>query len=276
MRSRNSYRLASALLSAGLLMASHALAEEEGGLQAAAQNPVGAMISLPIKNTVDFGAPDGTAYFLNIQPVIPITVGDWNLINRVIAPVVVHVPGLVGGLPSLPLGQPGGAVTGMGDWNYSMFVSPAKPGSVIWGIGPSITFPTATDGQLGSRKWSAGPTAVALAQPKPWTVGVITRQLWSFAGDSDRKEVSQFLLEPFVNYNLDKGWYLTTSPIITHNAEASSGERWRVPIGGGVGRVFSIGRQAVNAQAQGYYNVEKPDIAGDWGLRLQFQWLFPR
>ena len=40
----------------------------------------------------------------------------------------------------------------MGDWNYSMFVSPAKPGSVIWGIGPSITFPTATDGQLGSRK----------------------------------------------------------------------------------------------------------------------------
>ena len=98
MRSKNFYRLASALLTAGLLMAGHALAEEEegGDLQAAVQNPVGAMISVPIKQTVDFGAPNGTAYFLNLQPVIPITVGDWNLINRVIAPVVVHVPPRIG------------------------------------------------------------------------------------------------------------------------------------------------------------------------------------
>jgi hypothetical protein len=277
-RSKNSYRLASALLTAGLLMAGHALAEEEegGDLQAAVQNPIGAMISLPIKQTVDFGAPDGTAYFLNIQPVIPVTIGDWNLINRVIAPVVVHVPGFIGGLPGLPLGQPGGAVTGMGDWNYSMFVSPAKPGSVIWGIGPSITFPTATDGQLGSRKWSAGPTAVALAQPKPWTVGVLARQLWSFAGDSDRNEVSQFLLQPFVNYNLDKGWYLLTDMVVTANWHAPSSERWTVPLGGGVGKLFKLGNQAINTRLEAYYNVERPELAPDWSMSLQFQFLFPK
>ena len=70
------------------------------------------------------------------------------------------------------------------------------------GVGPSITVPTATDDSLGSGKWSAGATAVALAQPDWGTYGVLVRQLWSFAGDSDRADVSQGLVEGFVNYNL--------------------------------------------------------------------------
>ena len=92
----------------------------------------------------------------------------------------------------------------------------------------------------------------------------------------DRNEINLFTLQPFVNYNLDKGWYVTMSPIISHNAEAESGERWTVPIGGGVGRVFSIGKQPVNMQAQAYYNIEKPEISGDWGLRLQLTLLYPQ
>ena len=70
-------------------------AQESEDLRAKTQNPVGAMISVPLKNTFDFGAPNGTAYFLNIQPVIPVTVGDWNLINRVILPII-SVDGLLG------------------------------------------------------------------------------------------------------------------------------------------------------------------------------------
>ena len=130
-------------------------AQESEDLRAKTQNPVGAMISVPLKNTLDFGAPNGTAYFLNIQPVIPVTVGDWNLINRVILPIV-HVGGFIAGTPGIPKGQPGDGATGLGDTNYSVFLSPASPGKVIWGIGPSINFPTATDDQLGSGKWSEG------------------------------------------------------------------------------------------------------------------------
>jgi len=160
-----------------------------GDLAAKTQNPVGAMYSLPFKFSFDSGASNGEAYFLNIQPVIPITVGDWNLINRVIIPLI---------------DTPGG------------------PDKIIWGIGPSLMMDTASDDELGSGKWSAGPTAVVLLQPKPWTIGLLGRQLWDFAGDSDRQNFNQLLLEPFINYNLDNGWYLISDMIIVANWEADS------------------------------------------------------
>jgi hypothetical protein len=61
---------------------------------------------------------------------------------------------------------------------------------------------------------------------------------------TDRANVLAMTLQPFFNYNLD----LTTSPIITANWEADSDNRWTVPIGGGIGRVFKIGSQPVKAQ----------------------------
>jgi hypothetical protein len=127
----------------------------------------------------------------------------------------------------------------LGDINYSLYFSPVKYDQVIWGVGPSINLPTASDDQLGSGKWSAGFSAAALSQPKWGTVGGLVRQLWSFAGDDDRKKVNQTLIEPFLNYNLYDGWYLTTDLVITANWEADSDNRWTVPLGGGAGRLFS-------------------------------------
>ena len=260
-----------------LLALSHpsAEAQESEDLRAKTQNPVGAMISVPLKNILDFGAPNGTAYFLNIQPVVPVTVGDWNLINRVILPIV-HVGGFIAGTPGIPKGQLGDGATGLGDINYSVFLSPESPGKVIWCIGPSISFPTATDDQLGSAKWSAGPTVVLLTQPKPWTLGALFRQLWSFAGTSGRPDVNQFLLEPFVNYNLSKGWYLISDMILTANWDADSGNQWTIPIGGGFGKMFKIGKQAMNSKLEAYYNVEKPNGAPDWQMSFTIQFLFPK
>jgi len=251
--------------------------EEKGGedLAAKTQNPVGAMYSLPFKFTFDYGAANGEATFLNIMPVIPVTVGDWNLINRAIVPFI-DTPGLVTGTPEIPNPVPGDGATGLGDINYSVFVSPAEPGKVIWGVGPSIMMDTATDDQLGSGKWSTGPTAVVLIQPKPWTMGLLGRQLWSFAGDSDRASVNQLLLEPFINYNLDNGWYLITDMILTANWQADSGNRWTIPLGGGAGKMFAIGSQKMNTKLEAYYNVEKPEGAPDWSLSWTLQFLFPR
>ena len=252
-------------------------AQEKGGddLAAKTQNPVGAMYSLPFKFTFDYGADNGEATFLNIQPVIPVTVGDWNLINRVILPII-DTPGQVTGTPEIPNPVQGDGATGLGDINYSVFLSPAEPGKVIWGVGPSIMMKTASDDQLGSGKWSWGPTAVVLMQPKPWSLGVLGRQLWSFAGDDDRKVVSQLLIEPFVNYNLDGGWYLITDMIITANWMAESNNRWTIPIGGGVGKMFSIGEQKMNTKLELYYNIEKPTGAPEWSLNWTLQFLFPR
>jgi hypothetical protein len=250
-------------------------AQGSGDLRAAVQNPVGAMYSLPFKFTFDYGAPNGEASFLNIQPVIPITVGDWNLINRIIAPLI-DSPGEVAGTPGIPNPTEGNGATGLGDINYSLFLSPAKPKGAIWGIGPSITMPTASDKELGSEKWSAGPTGVVLFQPKWGTIGGLVRHLGSFAGDSDRKNINQTLFEPFVNYNLPKGWYLISDIIMTANWDLKGSDVWTVPLGGGVGKLFKIGNQAMNARAEAYYNVEKPDNAPDWQWGFTVQFLFPK
>ena len=267
------------LLFSSLVLANplYCAAQEKGGgdLRAAVQNPVGAMYSLPLKFSFDYGAPNGEASFLNIQPVIPITVGDWNYINRIIAPLI-DTPGQVAGTPEIPNPPPGDGATGLGDINYSLFVSPAKPKGFIWGLGPSIMLPTASDEQLGSEKWSAGPTGVILAQPKWGTYGGLVRQLWSFAGDDDRDSVNQMLIEPFINYNLDGGWYLISDMILTANWNASSGQRWTVPLGGGVGKLLKIGNQAINVRTEAYYNVAKPDSAPNWQWGFTVQFLFPK
>lgn len=260
-----------------LFSTTSAQSQNNGGedLAAKTQNPVGAMYSLPFKFSFDYGADNGEASFLNIQPVLPQTISEWNLIHRIIFPLI-DTPGMVTGIAGIPNPVEGDGATGLGDINYSVYLSPADPQKVIWGIGPSLMMDTATDDQLGSGKWSAGPTAVVLVQPKPWTLGLLGRQLWSFEGDSDRKSVSQVLLEPFINYNLEGGWYLISDMIITANWEADSSNQWTVPLGGGFGKMFEIGYQKINTKLEAYYNIEKPVGAPDWSFSWTLQFLFPR
>jgi hypothetical protein len=239
-------------------------------LAKAAQNPIADMISVPFQNNFNFhvGPHDQLQDVLNIQPVIPITLDrDWNLITRWVTPVISQPP----------LTVTGDREFGLGDINPSFFFSPKQPThGIIWGIGPTFVFPTGTDKTLTQGKYSVGPTFVALTIQGPWVLGVLVNNVWSFAGRSNRAPVNQMLLQPFVNYNLPGGWYLTSSPIITADWEASDGDRWTVPVGGGFGRVFKIDKQAINAQLAAYYNVARPSGAADWQVRAQVQLLFPK
>lgn len=262
-----------------LIAPSLSIAEEkkEGGggdLRAAVQNPISSLVSLPFKFNFDYGAENGDGTILNIQPVYPMTKGDWNYVNRLILPMG-SVDGAIS-TPENPNPSGQGSASGLGDTNYSLYISPVKYDKVIWGAGPSLMMPTASDDQLGSGKWSGGITAVALTVPKWGSYGILGRHLWSFAGDDNRSDVNQSLIEPFANYNLDKGWFLITDLIITANWEAPSSQTWTVPLGGGVGRVYKIGKQAVNNRIEFYYNIEKPDSAPDWNWSFTFQFLFPK
>jgi hypothetical protein len=242
--------------------------DSEEALAKKVQNPVADLISVPFQNNFLFnaGPEEKTVWNLNFQPVIPISITkDWNLITRTIVPVL-NVPSLAPGLSH---------EFGMGDINPSLFLSPANSGHLIWGVGPTMTMPTASSRELGSGKWSAGPTAVGLLSEGPWVVGALVNNQWSFAGWGD-DDVNQFLVQPFLNYNFKGGWYLSSAPIMTSNWEAASGQRWTVPVGGGGGKVFRLGKLPINTQIQGFYNAVRPDFYGDWTLRFQFQFLFPK
>jgi hypothetical protein len=243
-------------------------ADDQEALAKAAQNPIANMISVPFQNDFYFGTGQNkvTEWILKVQPVIPISLSDdWNLITRTIIPII--------NLPSPAQGVAG--AFGLGDLNPQFYFSPAKPGGLIWGVGPTFTFPTATASLLGAGKYSAGPAVVALTIQGHWVLGALANQQWSFAGWGPNK-VSAFLVQPFVNYNLPHGWYLVTSPVITANWEADNGNKWTVPLGAGVGKIFKIGKQAFNAQLQAFDNVVTPNNGSDWGLRFQIQLLFPK
>jgi hypothetical protein len=250
--------------------------ENQDKLRKEVQNPVASLISVPVQENWNFGIGpnDRTQNVLNLQPVIPISVAEnWNLIIRWITPVVyqpVDIPQKTG-----PAAQAG--YYGLGDMQPAFFFSPKKVSKLIWGVGPQLLLPTATKtGVLGQGKLGLGPTAVALVQPGKWTLGVLVNNVWSVAGNSSQPNVNQFLLQYFINYNLQKGWYITWQPTLTANWEATNGGRWVVPFGGGVGRIMRLGAQPVSLTAQFYGNAIHPPGASPWGMRLQISFLFPK
>ena len=241
---------------------------QTAALAKAAQNPIANLISFPLQNNTGFGIGqyNRTQNVLNIQPVIPLHLTkDWNLITRTILPVVWQ-----------PNDQPTQGWSGFGDLNPSLFLSPAKASKLIWGAGPAIVIPTATADQLGQGKLSLGPGVVALSTPGHWVIGTLVNNVWSVAGSGGRPAVNQMLLQYFVNYNMKKGWYLSTSPIVTSDWKAASGNQWTVPVGGGVGRIMKLGFQPVNILGQFYGNAVHQDGAASWSMRLQVQLLFPK
>jgi hypothetical protein len=249
--------------------------ESADKLRKEAQNPIASLISVPIQENWNFGIDPGyrTQNVLNIQPVIPIDVGkDWNLIIRWITPVI-YQPVAV---PQVSGSQVQTGYYGLGDMQPAFFFSPQKS-KVIWGAGPQLLLPTATKtGILGQGQFGLGPTVVALHQPGKWTFGVLVNNVWSVAGHSDLPEVNQFLLQYFINYNLQKGWYLTWQPTLTANWEMTNGGRWVIPMGGGIGRIMRLGAQPVNVGLQFYGNAVHPAGASPWSMRLQIAFLFPK
>jgi hypothetical protein len=247
---------------------------DQGGLSAEelakiAQNPVANMISIPFQNNFNFGVGPNkvTQYILNFQPVIPITLNDnWNLITRWILPII-NQPSPAPGVRS---------AFGLGDMNPSFFLSPAKPGAVIWGVGPTTTIPTATDPMLGTGKYQVGPSVVVLRIQGHFLFGVLANTQWSVGGWGSQAQ-NNFLVQPFLNYNLPDGWYLSTSPIITANWRADHRDMWTVPVGGGFGKIVKLGgKLPINFKLAAYDNVCTPRNAADWQLQFQIQILLPK
>jgi hypothetical protein len=262
-------------------------AAADGGDEAAAlatklSNPVASMISVPIQYNYDRGYAldhDGYRSAINIQPVIPFSISrDWVVISRTIVPLIEQKA-----TPSL-LNPTGEDKTGVGDVTQSLFLSPKEPlgGWLIWGAGPVVLLPTASDEALGGEKWAAGPTVVALTQQKGWTAGVLANHLWSFAdkGSDERtreQETSLTFVQPFVSY-LFKKTYTTigVNTEATYNWEAEeSDQAWSVPINLSVSQMLKIGGRPISISAGPRYWAESPDGAADgWGFRCGITFLF--
>lgn len=246
-------------------------ADQNAELAKAAQNPIAAMISLPIQVNYDdhLGTRDkGRKWVTNIQPVIPFSISDdWNLISRTILPVVDQED-------IAPAGRMD--KSGIGDVTQSLFFSPKKATADgwVWGAGPVFLLPTASDKLLGSEKWGAGPTAVVLRQRDGWTYGALGNHIWSVAGDSDRDNISATFVQPFLSYTTKT---YTTFGINTESTYDWKANQWSVPINLAVTQMMRIGGQALTVSAGARYWADAPQGGPEgWGFRVAVTLLFPK
>jgi hypothetical protein len=235
---------------------------------AAAQGSSERVWVLPFEVDFDSGAANGDAIIGRMIPVNTLFSGDeWSLINIAMVSFA-DAPGGRPGAPGNPSPVPGPNVFGLTDLTDAVLYKPNQEGKFQWAVGIGLGIPIATDDRLGSGKWLAGPAAQFNYVDGPWRLGIIMANRWSFAGDSDRADVNQFLARGLVRYQLNEKWFFVSAPIITANWDAASGQKWMVPLGGGFGRSVSFGKTKSNLSLQYYANVIKPDGAPDWVIRF--------
>lgn len=231
---------------------------------------------LPMELETDRGADNGDATLLRLMPAYNWRVGEnWQVVNLDLV-LLANAPGGVPGRPSNPEPIPGDRARGLSDWIHASFFNQLDREGLIVGAGFLASIPTATDPALGSGKWAMGPALRAVWRQGSWSVGAFGGQRWSFAGEDDRGDVNQLMIRGTVLYQPAGDWFFVSAPIITANWNAERGNRWLVPVGGGVGRKFDLTGRQWRASIQLYGNAVKPDGAPDWSARLALTAVIPR
>ena len=230
-------------------------------------NPLANMITVPVQNNFDYGGgrdDKGFRYTLVAQPVLPFKLNnDWNLITRTIIPFA-HVDNV---FPS--------SESGLGDIVQSLWFSPSRPteGGLVWGVGPAVLYPTASNDLLGAEQWGLGPTAVAVWLRGPWTFLLLGIHNWGLDPPDDRQRVNQSFGQIALAY--------TTPTRTTYFVSTESTYNWNrnqatVPLQMGINQLFIIGGRPIQFGGLLRSYAEKPEGAADWGFQLRVTFILPR
>lgn len=252
----------------------HAQDEKDSGDAALAKtlsNPIGSLISVPIQYNYDsgYGPSDGNKGFINVQPVIPFQLSDnLTLVVRTIIPFAWQEN----------IAGDSGSQFGLGDVVQSGFLVPRTRatalGSMTWGVGAAINWPTSTDRLLGSGTWGLGPTGVVFFQNGHWGYGALINQLWGIDKTrSDAPDLSNMLVQPFLSYTTATAWSFALSSESSFNWTAND---TAIAVNLGVSKLMAVGEQAVQLQLGLRYWAKEPDNGPSGvGFRFTITFLFP-
>jgi len=270
------YPFLALILGTGLAGAQEA-PESDSDLAKKLSNPIASLISVPIQLNYDSGyGPNGNGdkVFANIQPVIPFTLSDnLSLVTRTIVPVAWQSDIASSGAFD------SGTQFGLGDTTQSFFFVPKSQdtslGTLTWGAGPVIGWPTSTNKLLGSGTMGVGPTGIFLLQKGPWTYGMLGGHQWGiWKSRNGTPDLSNTFFQPFVSYTTPLAW---TFGLNTEGAYNWTAEDWSLPINATVAKLTTIGSQKVQFLAGLRYWADSPTNGpDDFGARFQVSFLFPK
>jgi hypothetical protein len=251
--------LASVLFS-GLAAAAETSAAPAATAESVAQelaNPLAPVTTLGAQARAEFGwgPDDDSHYTLRLQPSFFKPLRDRSaFLLRTIAPLRTT---------RFPASE-----AGLGDITLAPYLVPDITRSVFFGVGGALVLPTASDANLGTERWSAGPALIVAKTRNPVTWGALAQHLWSFAGDRDRDDVNVTTFQPFVTRVLGQGWSASANSELSYNWDARSGERWTVPVAVSGARVIDVGGQFINVGLAYVEYLDGPDLGPEREVRL--------
>jgi hypothetical protein len=248
-----------------LLFPAHVLAQGVSAEDAnRSNNPLNPAPGLNFQNVYTpelYGSNSHTNDFL-LRGTLPIAPGE-----TIKAPQIVRLTVPVSTRPA----PGGGNSTGLGDINiFDIFLLAKTSGGVELGAGPLLVMPTASKDELGTGKWQGGVAAIAMHPSPKGILGGLVQWQASFAGDSDRPDVSTLTAQPFWIHNLAEGWYVRSTGIWSFNLK---NDDYYIPIGFGAGKVWKSGTTTLNAFVEPQWTVTHegnnlPKFSVFFGLNL--------
>jgi len=260
---------AAAILWGGQSFAQTAAPISDTELSKEADNPVTRQITLPLRYEAELN--DGfyketKSTFEIDNAILPFRLNeDWALITRTKFPLISQPPKK----------KNEGWTTGLGNAETTFFLSPEHGHGFYWGVGPVLSFPTATNSALGTHAWGTGPSVAFVKRDEsPWLFGAVVNNVWTFSSNPSNKS-DKLLFNPFFSFHFDDGWSVGSSPNITTNWNAN-GDKWTVPVGGGFSKVVRVGNEPLKLALDAYYNAIRPKT-GNAQVVIQFTmtFLFP-
>jgi hypothetical protein len=136
---------------------------------------------------------------------------------------------------------------GLSDTTFeALFIAPRGDRNWTWLFGSEFIFPTATEDQLGSEKWQLAPSAGFVYYPDNWNEGSFwglkVLDQFDYAGDDDRTDINQLILQPFLNVQLPDKWFFTIAPEILMNWDEDiqgNDNQWFIPFDLTVGKLIN-------------------------------------
>lgn len=221
-----------------------------------------------------------------LQPVLSVQLTEqWKTIFRPVIPIqsfnTVDNINFSTGATGNTVGIDRSRETGLGDIVLWTAFSKQYTPPYVWGFGPTIMMNTATDDQLGSGKWSAGPMGLAFRITDKWILGVVAQHWWSFAGEDrltvntplgparvPRADVNLTDIQPVIRYRVSPTTNIGLAPNWRYNWETDEAN---IPIGIGADTMVKLGPLPVKIGLEFYYHVLRDD---DFGPEYQLRFLF--